>query len=116
MAGRNYPLRFVMLIALTSLLLLVLCATVAVSLYRIQTGTAEALAENIASRRAASDLEEDLAILLKQWPEKLTALHKSIGDHLAVISKYADKPKETEIAGQLADAFHRYSALRLSGR
>jgi signal transduction histidine kinase len=120
MAGRNYPLRFVTLIALTSLLLLVLCATVAVSLYRVQARTADALAEDIASRRAASDLEEDLRILLAQWPRTvnrlLTELHKSIGDHLAVIRKYADKPKETEIVGQLSDSFDRYTALRLSAK
>jgi hypothetical protein len=54
MAGRNYPLRFVTLIALASVLLLVLCASVAVSLYYLQTSTAEALSENIGSKKAAS--------------------------------------------------------------
>jgi signal transduction histidine kinase len=91
-----------------------LCASVAVSLYYLQTSTAEALSENIGSKKAASELEEDLTRLLQQWPDT-GALDTSIQDHLATITKYADKPEEKRIAGQIVDAFDHYRSLRTAG-
>jgi signal transduction histidine kinase len=111
MAGRNYPLRFIIPIALTSLLLLVLCASIAVAIYLIQTRTAKALVEDIDSRRAASDLEEDLNILLQQRPEAVGAVHERIANHLTTIQDFADKPDEKLLAGQLAGAVGRYLSL-----
>src|SRR5438552_16419037 len=73
MTRLSYPLRFVALVALSSLSLLVLCASVAIFLYRMQTDTADVLGENIGSRQAASDLETSLARLAKHHHEGGTA-------------------------------------------
>src|SRR5262245_36982368 len=81
MTRLSYPLRFVALVALSSLSLLVLCASMAIFLYRMQTDTAEVLGENIGSRQAASDLNDSLAQLaerLRQGNGPLEQLHEKI--------------------------------------
>ena len=63
--SRRYPgLRFVGPVALTSLCSFAVCTLVAVVLYRQQWTITEELGENVGSRRAASDLEENLRFLL----------------------------------------------------
>src|SRR3954471_11313921 len=91
------PLRIVAPTALTSLLLLAVCAVVSAYLYRQQTGTAEELGENIGSRQAASHLEETLQALVPSHPpgdEHVEPLHDQIRQRLAEIESFADKPEE----------------------
>src|SRR5262245_66344257 len=88
MARLSYPLRFVALVALSSLSLLILCASMAIFLYRMQTITAEALSENIVSRQAASDLNDRLAQLadrLRQGKVPFDDLHEKINNDLKEI-------------------------------
>src|SRR5262245_40485000 len=78
MTRLSYPLRFVALVALSSLSLLILCASMAIFLYRMQTITAEALGENIGSRQAAYDLNDSLTLLaerLRQGDGPVDHLH-----------------------------------------
>src|SRR5690242_9035054 len=56
MTLRHYPNRFLIASALSSLLLLGLCGSVAVYLNWEQSRTADALGEDLGSRRAAADL------------------------------------------------------------
>src|SRR5438270_11706097 len=112
MAGRHYHLRLVGPIALTSLLLLGLCTVVAVYLYRQQARTGDDLHENIGSRWAAANLEgslEDLVALHRDRLERVEPLHRRIDDvHLPAIERFADKPREKELAAALAASFARY--------
>lgn len=115
----SYPLRFVALLALSSLSLLILCASMAFFLYRMQTVTAEALGENIGSRQAAYDLNDSLTQLaerLRQGDGNVAYLHQKIGNDLDAISRYADKPREKELAYGLHESFKHYLALvKVSG-
>ena len=91
MTRLSYPLRFVALLALSSLSLLILCASMAIFLYRMQTVTAEALGENIVSRQAASDLNDSLAQLadrLREGNGDVEHLHKKIKNDLDAISEH----------------------------
>lgn len=113
MALRNYPFRLLLIVALISLLLLVLCSSLAIYLYRQQSLTADVLGENIGSRGAAGQLEEtlnDLVVLHRQGVEAVAPLHQRIDAHLAEIDRFADKPEERELASQITDSFHRYRA------
>src|SRR5437764_10144837 len=97
MTRLSYPHRFVALVSLSSLSLLVLCASVAVFLYRMQTDTADVLGEDISSRQAASDLNDSLTQLadrLRQGTGATAALHARIGQDLDTITTYANKPEE----------------------
>ncbi|HTK74554.1 MAG TPA: hypothetical protein VL371_04800, partial [Gemmataceae bacterium] len=119
MTRLSYPLRFVALLALSSLSLLILCASMAIFLYRMQTVTAEALGENIVSRQAASDLNDSLAQLadrLREGNGDVEHLHKKIKNDLDAISEHADKQAEKELAQRLRDSFDHYLALvKVSG-
>lgn len=119
MTRLSYPLRFVALVALSSLSLLILCASMAIFLYRMQTITAEALGENIGSRQAAYDLNDSLTQLadrLRQGDGPVDHLHQKIINDLNAISRYADKPRERELASRLHESFDHYLALvKLSG-
>src|SRR5690349_2793925 len=111
MGERSYQLRLVAPTALTSLLLLALCGCLAVFLYRQQTNTAEALGENLGSRRAAADLEEslaDLAALHRDPLARVGPVHERIEEHLAAIRTLADKDEERSLVRQLQDATDRY--------
>jgi signal transduction histidine kinase len=119
MTRLSYPLRFVALLALSSLSLLILCASMAIFLYRMQTDTAEALGENIGSRQAAYDLNDSLTQLaerLLKGDGPVVQLHQKIGNDLDAISRFADKPKEKELASRLRESFKHYLALvKVSG-
>src|SRR5436309_7240520 len=115
----SYPLRFVALVALSSLTLLVLCASMAMFLYRMQTDTAEVLGENIVSRQAASDLNDSLTELagrLREGRGPVERLHEQIERDLSEITTYADKPAENDLARKLRASFEHYLALvKVSG-
>src|SRR6266478_1275776 len=104
-------LRIVAPTALTSLLLLAVCAVASVYLYRQQTGTAEELGENIGSRQAASNLEEtlqDLAAYHRKGDEHVEPLHEKIDQRLIEIESFADKPEEKKLAEELKQSYGRY--------
>ena len=119
MTRLSYPLRFVALVALSSLSLLVLCASMAIFLYRMQSDTADVLGENIVSRQAASDLNDSLARLaerLRQGKGSDERLHEQIEKDLTAIDKAADKPKEIELAASLRESFKDFVAIvKVSG-
>src|SRR5439155_14872408 len=110
---------FVALVALSSLSLLVLCASMAIFLYRMQTDTADVLGENIGSRQAASDLTDSLTQLvakLRQGNGPVERLHEQIETDLKAITYYADKPAEQDLAKKLRDSFDHYLAIvKVSG-
>jgi signal transduction histidine kinase len=111
MPGSDYQLRIVAPTVLTSLLLLAVCGVVSVYLYLQQTGTAEALSENLGSRQAASNLEEtlqDLAAYLRKGDEHVEPLNEKIEGSLAEIRQFADKPEEKALAEQLQESYDRY--------
>src|SRR5690349_8853437 len=111
MTGHTFHLRIMGPTALTSLLLLALCAFVSVYLYRQQTVSAEELGENIGSRRAASNLEEtlrDLAAYHRRGNVHVEPLHEQIDRLLAEIEKYADKPQEQDLAARLVASYRDY--------
>ena len=119
MIGRNYPLRLVALTTGTSLLLLLLCVSGAVYLYRQQQGTANVLKEDISSRRAATNLEEglrDLIVLHQGRAEHIEPLQVRILERLATIRELADKPEEQALAAELDASFERYLSLWRTGR
>ena len=119
MTRLSYPLRFVALVALSSLSLLVLCASMAIFLYRMQSDTADVLGENIVSRQAASDLNDSLTQLaagLRQGSGPVERLHEQIEQDLHAITKYADKQAEKDLATKLRVSFDHYVALvKVSG-
>ena len=88
MARSKFQLRYIWPIAATSLVLLGLCIALAVMLLRQQAFASESLAENVASIRAAADLEEsisDLVALLRDRVEGVKALHERIDAHLELL-------------------------------
>jgi two-component system, NtrC family, sensor histidine kinase HydH len=114
MFRRTPPLRFPRPVALTSLLLLGLCAFAAIVLLREQSGTTAAIAENVVSRREASDLKEsliDLIGLLGNRVESVDVIHDRIEKHLDAIEKYADKPEERLLALRLSQSYSAYADL-----
>jgi len=118
MPGRASQLRIVAPTALTSLLLLAVCAVASVYLYRQQAGTAEELGENIGSRQAASNLEEtlqDLAAYHRKGDEHVEPLHEKINQRLEEIESFADKPEEKKLAGQLKESYSRYLSVWQGG-
>src|SRR5437764_8022374 len=114
MTRLSYPHRFVALVSLSSLSLLVLCASVAVFLYRMQSDTADVLGEDIGSRQAASDLNDSISKLadrLRQGSGDVAALHEQIAKDLTAITFFANKPEEEELAVKLRASFERYRAI-----
>lgn len=114
MITTNPDLRLLRPVALTSLLLLGLCAFTAVFLLREQAGATAALRENIVSRRAAADLEESLIDLIgleRARVESVATLHQRIDKHIATIMKHADKEEERRIADLLIQSYERYLKL-----
>src|SRR5438132_92202 len=111
MVRQGYPFQVAVAIALVSALLLGLGTAGAVIVYRQQRVTAEALGENIGSRKAAAQLEEGLADLIalhQNRAAQVAPLHERIAHHLEQIRKLADKDEEKRLAGELAASFARY--------
>src|SRR5262245_4970264 len=114
MSLRHYPSRLFFFAALSSLLLLGLCGTVAVYLAREQARTADVLGENIGSRRAAADLEATLADLLtlhKKQVHDVEPIQERVEAQLAEIHRLADKERERELADRVAASYRAYLAL-----
>src|SRR4051794_37637832 len=97
----NLRWRYLWPLVFTSLSLVVLCAYTAISLFHQQAAIAGELRENVASRRAATDLEEcllDINLLLKNRVEKVEALHQRAEHHFKQIDRFADQPEERVMA------------------
>lgn len=116
---RTYPGRVLFVSTTGSVLVLLVCGTVAFYLEREQSRTAGVLSENIGSRRAAADLEEallDLIALEQKEGKDLESLHERIAGHLATIEELADKEQERVLAAQAVNGFEAYLAAWRSGR
>jgi len=107
-----YPSRFLATIELTSLLLLGLCISVAYVLLHQQNVTAEALNEDVGSRRAAVNLEEslmDLIALHRHPTEGVKPIQDRITSiHLPAIEHYSNKEVEKRYAAQVVASFGAY--------
>lgn len=110
MFQRTPQLRFLPPVALTSLLLLGLCAFAAIYLLNEQAGTTAAISENVVSQREASDLKESLIdlILLRDRGEGVDAIHGRIEKHIETIQRYSDKPEERKLSTRLVESYERY--------
>src|SRR5262245_6531342 len=114
MALHTYPARVLYVSALSSLLVLGLCATVAYWLYQQQSQTADILGENLISKRAALNLEGTLTNLIalhKKQATDVSALHAEVRSHLADINADADKEQERAFAAQIDREFSDYLRL-----
>jgi hypothetical protein len=103
--------RLFWVVTLVSLGLVALCAGIAVSLFREQDRIAAVLRENVASRRAAVELEECLAGLIAQEKDRVlsvSALHERAGNHLRAMAEVADQPEERELYETLTTSFAEY--------
>jgi signal transduction histidine kinase len=104
-------LTFIWPVALISLCLVALCAFTAAYLLREQIHIAGVLRENVASRRAAVELEECLHALIAQETahvEEVSALHARAQGHLRTLREVADEPEEERLLSELESAFARY--------
>ncbi len=103
--------RFLWPVALISLCLVSLCAFTAISLFHQQAAIASVLRENVASRRAATELEEcltDLIVLEKDRVETVTVLHNRVRLHLQSLEQYANQTEEKALFDRLVAAFEAY--------
>src|SRR5438045_3051457 len=108
---RSYPGRLLLASALASATVLVLCGTLAGYLYREQARTADVLSEDIGSRGAAINVEatlNNLAALHERQSRDVDPLLDQVHSDLAEIDRWADKPRERELAQEVAAAFARY--------
>jgi two-component system sensor histidine kinase HydH len=111
MALRDYPAKVLLASSLSSFLILSLCAAAAGILVWEQARTADILGENIDSRRAAAQLEEDvaaLAILHQRGASDVAPVHERAEVHLAEAERFADKPEERRLVQEIADRYHEY--------
>ena len=109
-----YPRRFFFFSALSSLVALIVCVTLAVSLAREQARTADVLGENIGSRRAAANLEEavsDLLALHQRNAKDVEAIHERVEQHLIEIEQLADKEEEVRLETGIATSYDAYIAI-----
>lgn len=114
MALRDYPKRFLLASILSSLLVLVLCGSVAVFLAWEQSRTASILEENLGSRRAAADLEAVLATLIvlhQRGVEDVASVHERAAHRLADIEQFADKDAERDLVRRVTASYQRYRTL-----
>ncbi len=103
--------RLLFLLMLICGLLIVFCVFTAVSLVQQQATISDLLRENIASRRAATELEEcivDIVALLKDRIESVGPLHERAKIHLRQAREYADQPEELVLLDQLEESFEAY--------
>jgi signal transduction histidine kinase len=111
MLRKNLSLRVVTPTILVSTLLLALCLTAALTLYRQPTASARTLGDDVNAAWAAHDLEitlKDLRALLRQGNEQVDALHESVREQLVQIRSLANTPEERALIGRLEDVFARY--------
>ncbi|HEX4610699.1 MAG TPA: ATP-binding protein [Urbifossiella sp.] len=111
MSISSYPRRLLFVTVTSCGMALVLCGTVALSLYREQARTAAALGEDIGSRGAAINLEATLnalAMLHDRRSPDVEPLHRQAEDDLVEIDRHANKPEERQLAGDTAGQFTEY--------
>lgn len=96
---------------LVVLCLTVLCVVTAVFLFQQQSQVSDILKENVNSRRASVDLEEcliDLAVLLEDHVDEVSALHGRLESLLVRLDEVADQPMEKELSRNLNSAYQEY--------
>ena len=106
--------RFLLSVFFITLCLVALCVFTAVSLFRQQSVLAEVLRENVASRRAAVELEEclaDLVALENASVETVAPLHDRANQHLQGLRDVANEPEELRLSAQLDRSYAEYLRL-----
>lgn len=91
--------------------LVALCVSTAVSLFMQQQAVASLLRDNIATRRAAVELEEclqDLLTLERHDVEAVASLHERVQKHLEEVRTLADELDEQVQYQQIAQGFAEY--------
>jgi two-component system sensor histidine kinase HydH len=107
----NLRWRYVWPLIFTSFSLVTLCVFSAISLFREHAAIAGTMRENVASRRAATDLEEclhDINVLLQARVESVESLHHRTLNHLERIDALADQAEEKALASRLHQSFRSY--------
>ena len=110
-ALRNYPLRFLLTTALSSLLLLAVGGGVAVLFYRLQTKTARmwARTRTAGKRPSISRCCSTNSSIASAGAQRCGAAAPTYRGAAHKIHGLADKPQETELAKKLADSFAEYA-------
>ena len=104
-------LRFLWPVLLVTFCLVLLCVFTAVSLFRQHATVAGVFRENVASRRAAVEMEECLSDLIAMEyarVEMVGPLHDRARAHLASVKEYADEPEERILADRMTAMFAKY--------
>ena len=103
--------RFLWPVLMITVCLVTLCVFTAVSLFHQHATIAGVFQENVASRRAAVELEEclqDLIALEHAHVKTVTPLHDRAREHLLSITRYADEPREQVLAARMTEMFEVY--------
>lgn len=112
---RSLSLRVTAPTLFLSLLLLAVCGTAAVLLYRHQAVTAQILERNVASHRIAYALEitvTDLLQSLRAGRPELDALHSRVDELLAQGMAIANEEEETALVEQVHASWMNYRQFR----
>ena len=103
--------QFYRAMSLATICLVALCVFTAASLFNKQAQIARVLRENVASRRAAVEMEECINNVIRledKRIEEVSPLHDRLREHLAEIHKVSDEPEEKKLAEQLERGFATY--------
>ena len=98
-------------VILVALCLATLCVFTAMSLFHQQATLAQVFRENVASRRAAVELEEcltDLIALENAHVEAVTPLHDRAAKHIKAVREVSDEPEEERLATRIEITFADY--------
>ena len=104
-------MKFLLPAAAVTLVLTMLCIVTAMFLFRQQSAMTSVLRENVTSRRAAVDLEEclyDIAALLHDNVDDVSALNERLEQHLRRLRKVADQPEELAASAKLDGGLAEY--------
>ena len=115
MALRTYPRRFLLVSAISSALLLLLCVTVAVYLVAEQRRTADDLEAAITRRTVAINTEETIADLIPLQRTRAAGIDPLLlrmDTHLAEIRRIADRLDERILAEELAASYATFRRIR----
>ncbi len=91
-----------------------LCAVIAVYLFQEQALFNHGFSENVASRKAAVEMEECIAGLVAQEEEQVeavSALHTRAKTHLAELAQHTDEPQEKELYAKMEAGWENYLRL-----
>jgi len=114
MWGRNLSLRIAGPTILVSCLLLVVCVTAAVYLYREQASSAKVHGENVGSAQVGNKLKSDVTSLveaLREGNEDLGGVHERVKELLDQAMRLADTKQERDLIARLNAALQRYFLL-----